>query len=138
MSGTPPQAVDMPENINDLCRGYVHLRDRIKEVEARNKEQLAPAKSMLDEMEIKLQTLLQAQGMNSVKTESGTVYLSEKANASIGDSAVFRQFIIDNKLYDMADWKANALEVREYIEAQKSTPPGVNYTTVLTVGVRRK
>jgi len=45
--------------------------------------------------------------------------------------------VIDNGMFDIVDWKANAGAVDDFVKSKGSLPPGVNYTETFTVGVRR-
>jgi hypothetical protein len=70
-------------------------------------------------------------------TKAGTVYRKSKNSATLSDSALFRQYVINSKSWDLLDWKANAPAVAEVVEATGTPPPGVNFSTIIDVGVRR-
>jgi len=135
----PSRVADLklPSDVNALVDMFVKTRDRIKAANDAHKERVRPANELLDKLEAALLTKMHALKVNSMKSDAGTVYLSERASATLVDASVFRSFVIDGKHYDLADWRANAPAVRDFIDKNKSTPPGVNFTTALTVGVRR-
>ena len=128
---------DIPQNINDLVGQYVTLRDRIKEADDNHKKKVKAAKEYLEALETQLLGKLNDVGGESVKTPSGTVYRTERKSASIADGDLFRGFVKDNELYDLVDWKANALAVADFIKDNQVPPPGVNFSVAYTVGVRR-
>lgn len=80
---------------------------------------------------------LNAVGGDSVKTPHGTAYRTTRRSASIADGAVFRQYVIDNENFDLVDWRANAIAVDDFIKENGVQPPGVNFSSTYTVGVRR-
>jgi hypothetical protein len=129
--------VDIPANIEELVRQYVLLRDKVREAEDAHKAKLKDAKEHLEKLNNTLLERLNQLGGESVKTASGTVYRTTKRSASIKDGAIFRQFVIDNALYELVDWRANANAVDDFIQDQKAPPPGVDFSTTYTVGVRR-
>ena len=129
--------VEIPENIDELVRRYVLLRDKIKEADDAHKAKLRDAKEHLDELNNTLLARLNDVGGESVKTSHGTVYRTTRRTASIADGDAFRQFVISNEAFDLVDWKANANAVDDFIKAETAPPPGVNFTTAFTVGVRR-
>ena len=76
-------------------------------------------------------------GGDSVKTPHGTAYRTARRSATIADGDVFRKYVIDNQMFDLVDWRANAGAVDDFINDNGSQPPGVNYSVAYTVGVRR-
>lgn len=129
--------VEVPESIDELVDQYIRLRDKIKEVEDAHKEKLKNAKEHLETLNNTLLERLNKLGGESVKTQHGTVYRTTKRSASIVDGDTFRQFVIGNEAFDLVDWRANANAVDDFIKDQKAPPPGVNFSTHYTVGVRR-
>lgn len=129
--------VEIPENIDQLVSQYIRLRDKIKEVEDAHKEKLKDAKEHLEALNNTLLTRLNQLGGESVKTEHGTVYRTTRRSATISDGDTFRQFVITNEAFDLVDWRANANAVDDFIQEQSAPPPGVNFSTTYTVGVRR-
>lgn len=126
-----------PTNIDALVGQYVKLRDKIKAADDAHKEKMAPAKGYLEKLNNALLAQLQTIGADSAKTPHGTAYQTIKRTASIADSSEFRGFVIENRAWDMADWKANAPAVEEYLTENQVLPPGVNLNSVTVVGVRR-
>ena len=126
-----------PENFEILVEQYVRLRDTLKKADEDHKEKTRAAREYKEELETKLLAKLNEAGGESVKTKEGTVYRTTKRTASVADGDVFRKFIIEHELFDLVDWRANAPAVGEYIEEEGAPPPGINFSTAFTVGVRR-
>lgn len=132
------QAYVLPENIDELVGQYVTLRNRLKEADENHKKKTRNARDYLEALNNKLLDRLNDVGGDSVKTKHGTVYRSTKRSATIADGEVFRTFIKSNNLFDLVDWKANALAIEDYINENEAPPPGINFTTHHQVGVRAK
>lgn len=126
-----------PEGIDDLVAQYIKLRDKLKEADDAHKEKTKAARDYLEQLSGKLLERLNDVGGESVKTESGTVYRTTRRSATIADGGTFRTYVIENAQYDLVDWRANALAVADYITEHAAPPPGVNFSTAFTVGVRR-
>ena len=144
-----------PDNLNEQARAvnfeefagmtpdqligfYVALRDRIDAENKKFAERLEPAKSKMARLGGVLLAVLQAQGAESLKSANGTVYQTVKKSATVSDKGAFRDFVIDNHAFELADMKANAPAIEEYVsEHGGNLPPGVNYSTFMTIGVRR-
>jgi hypothetical protein len=126
-----------PQNIEELVEQFVKLRDRLKEADDEHKKKTKDAREYLDKLNGKLLERLNEIGGESVKTAAGTVYRTTRRSATIADGDTFRQFVISTEGFDLVDWKANANAVDDFIKSEGTPPPGVNFTTAFTVGVRR-
>jgi hypothetical protein len=49
----------------------------------------------------------------------------------------FWEYVLSNGLFDLVDKRANAPAVTEHIQKHGTPPPGINYSTMITLGVRR-
>ena len=125
-------------DVNTNVDEYIRTRDEIRDIESRHKDELRPYKQKLEELGAVLLEQLQAVGGDGVRTKSGTVYVTEKKSASLADPSLFMDYVIQNSAWDLLDRKANVTAVTDYIAEHNAAPPGVNFSAVLTVGVRRK
>lgn len=142
---TTPEVVDFETRVSQ----FVKLRDKIKELKDKHEEELKPyneCKSMLEG--VMLEHLNQV-GADSVGTSAGTVSRSRKDSATIADMSAFWAWVTINGEFDMVDRKCNVTACREYIQTLEEkakedpsvipmAPPGVSFTSIFTVGVRRK
>lgn len=126
-----------PQQFDQMIDIYVKMRDRIKAADDAHKEKTRAARDYLEGLNGHILAKLNESGGESIKTEFGTAYRSEKKSATVADPMVFKDFIISNELWDMADWRANAPAVLDYATETGQLPPGVNYTSTFVVGVRR-
>lgn len=131
---TQSMQVDMNKRVDQA----VKLRDKIKEIKERHKQELAPYEDAFEKLEGLFLDHLNKNGADRVGTEAGTVYRAEKKSASIADKTAFWTFVVTQNLWDMIDYKANPSQVAEYIEQNGTEPPGVNYSVMHTVNIRRK
>ena len=116
---------------------YVKMRDLIKIKEKEFKDGITKYKDALDKLNSILLNHLNEVGANSVNTDAGTVYRTEKKSASLADSKAFMDYVITNGAYDLLDRKANVTAVAEFIKENNTLPPGVNFSSAYIVGVRR-
>lgn len=125
-------------NIDAMVAEYVTTRDIIKTIEAEQKKALEPLKAALEVLNTQLLDQLNQVGGNSIATDSGTVYRTEKKYASLGDPKAFMDYVLEHGAFDLIDRKANVTAVVEFIKENDAPPPGVNFTSTFVVGVRRK
>lgn len=118
---------------------YVKLRDLIKKKVDAHTEEIKPLKETLEKLNSVMLAHLTQIGADSVATAAGTVSRTTKKSATIADMSAFWTYVVTQGDFDMVDKKANAKRVEEYIEAnQGQLPPGVTFSQVDLVGVRRK
>lgn len=129
--------VPVPDSFDELIDQFVKLRDKLKEADDAHKERTKMARAHLEVLTNKLLEKLNATGGESIKTKFGTAYRTTRRSATIADGELFRGYVINNAAFDLVDWKANANSVDDFIKNAGSPPPGVNFTTAYTVGVRR-
>jgi hypothetical protein len=116
---------------------YIKLRDKIKEIEARHKDELKPYKETLEKLNAVILAHLTQVGGESIRTAAGTAYRTEKKAASLADPQAFMEYVISNEAWDLMDRKANVAAVADFINEYNAPPPGVNFSSTFVVGVRR-
>lgn len=116
----------------------VALRDKIKEIKARHKTELAPYLETQEKLNSVLLAHLNAVGADSVRTAAGTFYKAEVVSVSLADPDAFMKYVIANGKFDLLDRKANKTAVEVFIEEYGSPPPGASYSKMYDVNVRRK
>jgi hypothetical protein len=116
---------------------YVKLRDKIKKLDDTHKDNMKPYREMLDQLNGVILSALNDIGGESIRTEAGTAYRTEKKSASLADPEAFMQFVVENDAWDLLDRKANVTAVADFIDENNGPPPGVNYSTRFEVGIRR-
>ena len=123
--------------LDDLIGKYVALRDKKAQMEADHKKALAPINEVMDRLEGHVLQAITAQGVESVRTAAGTAYRTRSVSVTVADKEAFRQFVVANDAWGMADVRAAKTAVEEYREANDDIPPGLNYSAIYKLGVRR-
>jgi len=117
---------------------YIKLRDTKAEKDKAHKESLVKLVSAMDRIEAGLLEYLNASGANSIASDAGTAYKTEQLSATIEDKEAFRSFVIETEQWDAIDMKANKTFVKQYLDENQETPPGVKTSVMQVVGVQRK
>lgn len=124
-------------DFNKRVAQFVQLRDLIAEEDKAHKDAMKVKRDTLAQLNSVLLQHLTAVGADSVATPAGTVYQTAKKSASIADMNAFWDYVQLTKDFDLVDKKANVTAVEEYIAKNNAPPPGVNFSSMLVVGVRR-
>lgn len=136
VAGTEP-ATNVPATVDKRVAQYVQVRDAIKTANDAHAEAIKPMVELQNMLTGWLQTFMEQAGADSVKTSHGTCYSTTRYSASLADPEAFMKFVKENDLFDLLDRKANVTACRDYTEERGVTPPGVNLSSIKTVGVRR-
>lgn len=133
-----PAANPAPVDMELRTSQYIKLRDQIKAIEERHKEELKKPKEVLAKLEAVLATGLKSANAQNISTSAGTVYFSTRVSAKIKDGDAFWNFVVTNEAYELIDKRANAPAITDYLKENSALPPGIDYSTMQVVGVRRK
>jgi hypothetical protein len=119
-----------------LVAAYVKLRDKKKAANEEFKKSMETTNKIMEQLEGILLEKLDELGADSLSSPEGTVYKNSENSATVQDAPTFREWIQRTDNWGAADLRANKKAVRELLEAGEEVP-GVKFTTVFTVGVRR-
>lgn len=125
-------------NIETRIEQYVKLRDKIKELDDAHKDSMKPYRETLEKLNAVLLNHLNTVGVDSAKSASGTVYKTNKESVSLEDPAAFMRHVIGTENWDLLERKANLTACKEFAEENVTMPPGVKFSSMAVVGVRRK
>lgn len=120
----------------ELVAIYIGLRDAKRSAEEEFKKSMERTNQGLERLEGILLSKLEALGADSLSCDAGTVYRNTQYSATVQDKPAFREYVENSGDWDLVDLRANKVAVREKLEAG-GTVPGVKFTAINTVGVRR-
>jgi hypothetical protein len=133
MSGAPGGS----PNIEQRVAQYLKLRDAIKAQDDAHKEKMAPYRETLEKLNNLLLDHLNKVGVESARTDAGTVYKTVKKSVSLEDADQFMRHVIGTENWGLIDRKASATGCEEFLKENGVLPPGVKWTTTAVVGVRK-
>tara|TARA_R110000868_G_scaffold21613_11_gene89463 strand:- start:2722 stop:3129 length:408 start_codon:yes stop_codon:yes gene_type:complete len=116
---------------------YIKLRDSKSALKAEYDKQVKEVELKMNKFEAYLLQQADAQGVTSFKTKNGTAFVTTVDMANVADWDAVLKFIKDNDAWDMLEKRVSKTAVRQYIEATKAIPSGVNWATRLDINVRR-
>jgi|SRR6185503_16407835 len=117
---------------------FVDVREKLKAMEDEFEAKCKPIKEAKDLLEGWLMEFLATTGQQSAKSHAGiTVFFSSRKSASLADAEAFMRYVIGSEAWELLDRKANATAVEEFITANGEAPPGVNFSKLRTLSVRK-
>lgn len=125
-------------DINELVEKYIALRDKKAEKKKAYDLSIAHDDEVLDKIEAVLLKTFQETGLESVSTKAGTAYTSNRASAKVADKDAFMEFVIEGKNWEFLENRVSKEAVEQYKAANDDLPPGISWSEIRTVNVRRK
>lgn len=123
-------------NTQDKIANYCRLRDHKKAADAEFKKGMERVNAAMKKLEAELMKDIQDSGGNSLSGDDGVVYIKTQSSASVKDRDAFFKFVFATKNLELLDARANKAVVRELLAGGTSVP-GVNYTEIQQIGVRK-
>ena len=123
--------------IDSIIERYVKLRDKKAQMKAAFDASTADINTAMTRCEHVILEEINAQGVESVRTEFGTAFKSVTTSVTAADGEMFMQFCIANDRMDMLEKRPNKTAVEEYKAANDDLPPGINYRQAVSLNVRR-
>ena len=119
--------------LQELITRSKNLRDEAKEYD----RLAAQAKSERDEIDVLIIALLDAQGVDSTRTDVATVSVSTTSHPNVDDWDAFTDFVVANHAVYLLQRRVSAKAVEELI-ANGDTVPGISFFTKKTLNLRSR
>ena len=126
----------MPMTPAEMTRRYLQLRARIKQIEDKHKEELAPFLDVKFQLETALLDYLNQTGLDSTKSPEGTAFKSTVTSVTVKDWPRTLKFIQDNALWDLLEARVSKSAALEVIADNGRAIPGVEITQATVLRVR--
>ena len=127
----------MAFDADKIVARYIAIRDKIDELKKEHAEQLRPYQEALEKLDGVFMDKFNADGVKSLRTNSGTAYTENVVSVTIADWPTFFEYIQQNQLWDLLGHYASKTNVKAFREERDDLPPGINWKEVATVKVRR-
>lgn len=122
---------------DEVVQRYQNNKVNIAAIEKDADLRVAPIKEEQAEIEAWLQKEMLFNGMKNLPTQHGTAYFRIKNSATVASREDFMSYVRESDNWDLVDARANASAVSSFIDTHGQPPPGVNFTSVQLVSVRK-
>lgn len=124
--------------LDELVEKYIALRDKKAVIKKEYDDKVATVDTLLDKIEVTLLKTLQETGLDSVSTKLGTAYTATRSTAKVADKEQFMNFVIQGENWEFLENRVSKEAVEQFKAANDDLPPGISWSEVRTVNVRRK
>lgn len=130
---------DDPIQVDKLTRVYIKIRDARAALAAKFKEEDGELASQLETVKAALLDYCKDHGVDSVRTQEGLVYRTQKTRYWTNDWPRMHKFILEHQLPEFFEKRLNQGAVKEFLEENPElVPPGLNADSEYTISVRKK
>jgi len=112
-------------DVTPIVAKYGEVRDAIAALKKQHAKALEPYITALDKLEAALVNYLNTEGIQSVRTEAGTLYTKSQIKHTVSDRAEFLNWMVAQNRYDCIDLHANTPACEAEFKESGELPPGI-------------
>lgn len=124
--------------MDKLAKVYRKMAAKIQELTTEYDTAIAEIKRQQDAVKTALKDQMLVMGVNSVRTDNGTVVLSTKTRYQTQDWDSLKEFIKEHDAIDLLEKRIAQTNMATFLEENPGVyPPGMNSTTEYQISVRK-
>ena len=125
--------------LDELVANYIKLRDKKSQLKKQYDEKVAKVDAVMDKMEAIILKTFQDSGIDSARTDAGTAYISTRTSATVGSREEFLSWVLQDpdERSIFLENRVSKVAVEQFKAANDDLPPGIDFRSEVTVGVRR-
>ena len=125
--------------LDELVANYIKLRDKKSQLKKQYDDKVAKVDAVMDKMEAIILKTFQDSGIDSARTDAGTAYISTRTSATVGSREEFLSWVLQDpdERSIFLENRVSKVAVEQFKAANDDLPPGINFRSEVTVGVRR-
>lgn len=125
MDNTVNQPQEKTINLEHRVSQLRQLRAKIDAMEEEHKNKIEPYIVARKALEGALMQWLIDHKIKTTNTAAGNITWVDNTTYPIEDQVAFSGFVIENRAWEMIDWKANKTATVKFIEENNELPPGL-------------
>ena len=124
--------------LDKLARVYRKIYTKVQELTLTYETQLEELKAKQDEIKSAMKDQMLASGVNSVRTDEGTIIMSQKTRYYTDDWDSFKQFVVEHDALDLFEKRIAQKNMSTFLEENPGVvPAGLNSMSEYAVTVRK-
>jgi hypothetical protein len=124
--------------LDKLAKVYRKIYTRVQELTREYEGEIEKLKAQQDQLKNAMKDQMVALGTNSVKTDEGTIILSQKVRYYTDDWDSFKEFVVANDALDLFERRISQKNMSMFLEENPGlVPAGLNSLQDFAVTVRK-
>jgi hypothetical protein len=124
--------------LDKLAKVYRKIYAKVNELTVQYESQLEELKTQQEEIKNAMKDQMVALGLQSVKTDEGTIILSQKTRYYTDDWDSFKTFVVENDALDLFEKRIAQKNMAMFLEENPGVVPmGLNSMSEVSVSVRK-
>lgn len=125
-------------SLDRLTSVYIKIREARSELKKRFDADDAALKAQLEDISRELLAYCDKTGLESARTAHGTFYRTTKTRYWATDWAAVYKFMLENEIPELFEKRLSQGTMKQLMEEDNITVPGVNVDTEYVITVRKK
>jgi hypothetical protein len=138
MTDTAAPAPAEQANIEAIIAKYITLRAEVDKRTNALKAELKPLNEAMEAIETYFLALINTTGQTQFGTSVGTAFKTTKTGCNIENKSEFLAHLKKEDAWHLLTLSANKTAVGEYIDQHNVAPPGIKWTAITAVQIRKK
>jgi hypothetical protein len=124
--------------LDKLAKVYRKIRTRIQELTTEYETQVEGLKAQQQEISNAIKDHMLDTGLKSVRTDEGTIILSQKTRYFTHDWDAFKSFVLEHQVLDLFEKRIAQTNLKQFLEENPGVvPPGLNSDSEYAITVRK-
>ena len=124
--------------LDKLAKVYRKIYTKVNELTTQYESQLEELKAQQEEIKNAMKDQMVSLGLQSVKTDEGTIILSQKTRYYTDDWDSFKTFVVENDALDLFEKRISQKNMAMFLEENPGVVPmGLNSMSEVSVSVRK-
>ena len=124
--------------LDKLAKVYRKIRTRIQELTTEYETQVEGLKATQQEVSNAIKDMMLKAGSKTVRTDEGTIILSQKTRYSTHDWDAFKSFVLEHQVLDLFEKRIAQTNMKQFLEENPGVvPPGLNSDSEYAITVRK-
>lgn len=124
--------------LDKLARVYRKIRSKVQELTLAYETEVEALKAQQQEIKMAMKDQMRELGVSSVRTDEGTIVLSQKVRYVTDDWDSFKHFVAEHDALDLFEKRIHQGNMVTFLEENPGVvPPGLNSLTEYDVSVRK-
>jgi hypothetical protein len=126
-------------DVNEIVEAYINVRNERDRITKAYEDEDKALKSVLETLQASLLSVCNEMKVESLKTESGTVFKTLKERFYTNDWDNFNKFVVENNVVDLLEKRLHQTNMKTWLaeHAGEGLPPGLQSTREYAITVRK-